>query len=119
MEKSWYFVTADYSFGHLLEQQATTVIEEMDGAVVGRVRHPLNTPDLSSYMLQAQTSKAEVVAFANASGDTINSIKQAHDFQLPQGGQSIAALLMQIVDVHGVGLKQAQGLYLTEGQLSP
>jgi branched-chain amino acid transport system substrate-binding protein len=111
---SWFFVTADYSFGYTLEQDATNVINELGGKVVGRARHPLNTADMSSYLLQAQASKSKVVGFANASGDTINAIKQAVEFGVPQGGQKLAALLFQIVDVHAVGLKHAQGIYLTE-----
>lgn len=111
---SWFFVSADYSFGQVLEQDATNVINELGGKVLGRAKHPLNSPDLSSFLLQAQASKAKVVGFANASGDTINSIKQATEFGIPQGGQLLAALLFQIVDVHAVGLKQAQGIYLTE-----
>ncbi len=111
---TWFFVSADYSFGQVLEQDATNVINELGGKVLGRAKHPLNSSDLSSFLLQAQASKAKVVGFANASGDTINSIKQANEFGIPQGGQKLAALLFQIVDVHAVGLKQAQGIYLTE-----
>jgi len=111
---TWFFVSADYSFGQVLEQDATNVINELGGKVLGRAKHPLNSSDLSSFLLQAQASKAKVVGFANASGDTINSIKQANEFGIPQGGQKLAALLFQIVDVHAVGLKQAQSIYLTE-----
>mgnify|MGYP001182283859 FL=1 len=111
---SWFFVTADYSFGHTLEQDATNVVQALGGKVLGHARHPLNTTDFSSFLLQAQASGAKVVGLANASGDTITAIKQANEFGIPQGGQSIAALLFQIVDVHAVGLQQAQGIFLTE-----
>ncbi len=111
---SWFFVTADYSFGHAFERDATAVIQELGGTVLGAVRHPLNTTDFSSFLLQAQGSGAKVVGLANASGDTITAIKQANEFGIPQGGQDIAALLFQLVDVHAVGLEQAQGIFLTE-----
>src|SRR5690606_1651306 len=111
---TWFFVTADYSFGHAFERDATAVIQEVGGTVLGAVRHPLNTTDFSSFLLQAQGSGAKVVGLANASGDTITAIKQANEFGIPQGGQDIAALLFQLVDVHAVGLEQAQGIFLTE-----
>ncbi len=112
--KSWFFLTADYAFGHALERDASEVIKSMGGTVVGSVRHPPNTADFSSYLLQAQASRAQVIGLANAVGDTINSVKQAAEFGITAGGQRLAALLMQLTDVHALGLKTAQGLYLTE-----
>jgi branched-chain amino acid transport system substrate-binding protein len=111
---SWFFVTADYAFGHALERDAMTVVKAMNGKVLGNVRHPPNASDFSSFMLQAQASKAKIIGLANAVGDTINSVKQAAEFGIPKGGQTLAALLMQITDVHSIGLAAAQGLYLTE-----
>jgi branched-chain amino acid transport system substrate-binding protein len=111
---SWFFLTADYAFGHALERDAASVISALGGKVVGTVRHPPNAPDLSSYLLQAQASQAQMIALANAAGDTISSVKQAAEFGIAQGGQRLAALLMQITDVHSIGLGAAQGLYLTE-----
>ncbi len=111
---SWYFLTADYAFGHSLEKNTADVVTGNKGKVVGQVRHPLNTPDFSSFLLQAQASKAKVVGLANAGGDTINSIKQASEFGLAKGGQQLAGLLVMITDVHSLGLNAAQGLMFTE-----
>lgn len=111
--KSWFFVTADYAFGHQLEADATHFVKQMGGTVVGSVRHPTNTADFSSFVLQAQSSKADVVAFANAGQDTDNAIKQAGEFGLVQGGQKLVGLLMFDTDVHAIGLKAAQGTYMT------
>jgi len=111
---TWFFVTADYAFGHSLENDAAAVVKAEGGKVLGAVRHPTGTADFSSFLLQAQASKAKVVALANAVGDTINSVKQASEFGLQAGGQELAALLMQVTDVNAIGLKVAKGLYLTE-----
>ena len=111
--KSWFFVTADYAFGHQLEADATRFIKQMGGTVLGSVRHPTNTADFSSFALQAQNSKADVVAFANAGQDTDNAIKQSGEFGLVQGGQKLVGLLMFDTDVHAIGLKAAQGTYMT------
>ena len=112
--KDWYFLTADYAFGHSLERDVTAVVTANGGKVVGSVRHPLNTQDFSSFLLQAQSSKAQIIGLANAGGDTINSIKQAAEFGIGQGGQSLAGLLVFVSDIHSIGLKLAQGLKLTE-----
>src|ERR1700740_1842551 len=111
--KSWFFVTADYAFGHQLETDATRFIKEMGGTVLGSVRQPTNTAGFSSFALQAQSSKADVVAFANAGQDTDNAIKQSGEFGLVQGGQKLVGLLMFDTDVHAIGLKAAQGTYMT------
>ena len=111
---SWFFVTADYAFGHDLEAQTSAVVKAMGGKVIGAVRVPLNTSDFSSYLLQAQTSKAKVIGLANAGGDTINSIKQAAEFGIVKAGQRIAGLLVFITDVNSLGLDVAQGLQFTE-----
>jgi branched-chain amino acid transport system substrate-binding protein len=111
--KSWFFVTADYAFGQQLERDATHFINALGGTVVGDVKHPTNTADFSSFVLQAQNSKANVVAFANAGQDTDNAIKQAGEFGLVQGGQKLVGLLMFDTDVHAIGLEAAQGTYLT------
>ena len=111
--RSWYFVTADYAFGHGLEADATRFIRQAGGEVKGGVRHPTGTADFSSFILQAQGSRADVVVFANAGADTQNSLKQAGEFGLVQGGQKLAGLLMYETDVHAVGLANAQGTYLT------
>jgi branched-chain amino acid transport system substrate-binding protein len=110
---SWYFLTADYAFGHALERDTEAVVLKAGGKVVGKVRHPLNTQDFSSFLLQAQASKAKIVGLANAGGDTINSIKQASEFGIVKGGQNLAGLLVFLSDVHGLGLDKAQGLILT------
>jgi branched-chain amino acid transport system substrate-binding protein len=112
--KTWFFLTADYAFGHALERDVTAVVEANGGQVLGGVRHPLNTSDFSSFLLQAQGSKAQVIGLANAGGDTINSIKQAAEFGLVKGGQKLAGLLVFISDVHSIGLPLAAGLQLTE-----
>ena len=111
---SWFFLTADYAFGHSLEKDTGEVVKAAGGKVMGAVRHPLSTGDFSSFLLQAQSSGAKVVGLANAGGDTVNSIKAASEFGLTKK-QNLAALLMLISDVHAVGLNTAQGLYLTEG----
>jgi len=111
---SWFFLTADYAFGHALERDTSAVVTANGGKVLGAVRHPLNTSDFSSFLLQAQASKAKVVGLANAGGDTTNSIKQASEFGIVAGGQKLAALLLFITDVHSLGLKTAQGLTFTE-----
>lgn len=111
---SWYFVTADYAFGHGLETETGNVVKALGGNVLGSTRLPVGTADFASALLTAQGSKAKVVALANAGGDTINSIKQAAEFGLTQNGQKLAALAGFINDVHGLGLKQAQGLTITE-----
>ena len=111
---TWFFLTADYAFGHALERDTGSVVTQTGGKVSGAVRHPLNTSDFSSFLLQAQSSKAKVIGLANAGGDTTNSIKQASEFGIVQGGQKLAALLLFINDVHALGLKTAQGLTFTE-----
>src|SRR5471030_1480269 len=111
---SWFFLTADYAFGHALEADTMAVVEKNGGKVLGKVRVPLNTNDFSSFLLQAQASKAKVIGLANAGGDTINSIKQAAEFGIVKGGQSLAGLLVFSSDVNALGLQTAQGLSLTE-----
>jgi branched-chain amino acid transport system substrate-binding protein len=111
---SWFFLTADYAFGHALERDTEALVLGNGGKVVGKVRHPLSTTDFSSFLLQAQASKAKVIGLANAGGDTTNSIKQASEFGIVRGGQKLAGLLVFATDVHGLGLKTAQGLILTE-----
>lgn len=112
--KNWYFLTADYAFGHSLEANTSKVVEETGGSVVGSVRHPFPGTDFSSFLLQAQASGADVIGLANAGGDTVNSIKQAAEFGITQAGQALAGLLIFITDVHALGLETAQGLVLTE-----
>ena len=111
---SWYFITADYAFGHALERDTEAVVLKSGGKVLGKVRHPLNAQDFSSFLLQAQASKAKVIGLANAGGDTTNAIKQAAEFGIVRGGQSLAGMLVFISDVHGLGLDKAQGLIFTE-----
>jgi branched-chain amino acid transport system substrate-binding protein len=111
---SWFFLTADYAFGAALERDTTAAVQAAGGKVLGGIKHPLNTSDFSSFLLQAQASKAKVVGLANAGGDTTNAIKQAAEFGLTQGGQKLAALLLFISDVHSLGLNTAQGLNFTE-----
>jgi branched-chain amino acid transport system substrate-binding protein len=111
---SWFFLTADYAFGSALERDASTVIKSSGGKVVGSVKHPLNTSDFSSFLLQAQASKAKIIGLANAGGDTTNAIKQASEFAIVKGGQKLAAMLLFITDVKAIGLETAQGLNLTE-----
>ena len=111
---TWFFLTSDYAFGHALERDTSAVVTASGGKVVGGVRHPINTADFSSFLLQAQASKAKVIGLANAGGDTTNAIKQAAEFGIVAGGQKLAALLLFINDVHSLGLKTAQGLSFTE-----
>jgi branched-chain amino acid transport system substrate-binding protein len=111
---TWFFLTADYAFGHALERDTTAVVEKAGGKVLGKVRHPFPGQDFSSFLLQAQQSKAKIIGLANAGGDTINSIKQAGEFGIVEGGQNLAGLLVFITDVHALGLKTAQGLIFTE-----
>ncbi|MDB5841423.1 MAG: transporter, substrate binding protein [Herminiimonas sp.] len=112
---SWYFLTADYAFGSSLEKDTTAVIQEMGGKVLGTIKHPLSAPDFSSFLLQAQASKAKVVGLANAGRDTQNSVRQAAEFGLTKGGQKLATLLVFDTDVKGMGLEVAQGLLFTTG----
>ena len=111
---TWFFLTADYAFGHALERDTTAVVTANGGKSLGGVKHPLNTADFSSFLLQAQASKAKVIGLANAGGDTTNAIKQASEFGITTGGQKLAALLLFVNDVHALGLKIAQGLTFTE-----
>ena len=111
---TWFFLTADYAFGHALERDTTAVIKANGGQVLGAVAHPLSNQDFSSFLLQAQTSKAKIIGLANAGGDTINAIKQGAEFGIQAGGQHFAALLFYVADVQALGLKVAQGLVLTE-----
>jgi branched-chain amino acid transport system substrate-binding protein len=111
---TWFFLTADYAFGHALERDTAAVVEKNGGKVVGKVRHPFPGTDFSSFLLQAQASKAKIIGLANAGSDTINSIKQASEFGIVRGGQNLAALLAFITDVHALGLPTAQGLIMTE-----
>ncbi|MGB3489107.1 MAG: ABC transporter substrate-binding protein [Xanthobacteraceae bacterium] len=111
---TWFFLTADYAFGAALERDTTAAVTAAGGKVVGAVKHPLNTADFSSFLLQAQASKAKVIGLANAGGDTVNAIKQAAEFGITSGGQKLASLLMFISDVHALGLQTAKGLNLTE-----
>ncbi len=111
---TWFFLTADYAFGAALERDTSDAVKAIGGKVVGSVKHPINTADFSSFLLQAQASKAKVIGLANAGGDTINAIKQASEFGIVAGGQKLAGLLMFITDIHALGLKVANGLNLTE-----
>ena len=111
---TWFFLTSDYAFGYALEHDTEEVVLKSGGKVLGKVRHPINTQDFSSFLLQAQTSKAKIIGLANAGGDTINSIKQASEFGIVRGGQKLAGLLVFLSDVHGLGLDKAQGLIFTE-----
>ncbi|MBN9540499.1 ABC transporter substrate-binding protein [Reyranella sp.] len=111
---SWYFITADYAFGHALERDVTAVVKAAGGKVVGSIKHPISSQDFSSYLLQAQGSKAKIIALANAGADTINTIKQAGEFGITKGGQKLAGLLFFTSDVQAIGLNAAQGLVLTE-----
>ena len=114
-KKNWYFITADYAFGHSLEDETSKMVKQLDGKVAGNVRHPLGNADFSSYLLQAQASKADVIGLANAGGDATNAVKQASEFGITQSGQSLAGLLLFISDVNALGLPAAQGLLLTTG----
>jgi branched-chain amino acid transport system substrate-binding protein len=111
---TWFFLTADYAFGHALERDTAAVVEKSGGKVLGKVRHPFPGTDFSSFLLQAQASKAKIIGLANAGGDTINSIKQASEFGIVKGGQKLAGLLVFISDVKALGLPIAQGLIFTE-----
>lgn len=113
--KSWFILTADYAFGHALEGDVTRVVEENGGEVIGTLRHPFPTPDFSSFILQAQASGADVVALANAGADTTNAINTASEFGVTQSGQTLAALLLFLTDVHALGTQAAQGIQLTTG----
>jgi branched-chain amino acid transport system substrate-binding protein len=112
---SWFFMTADYAFGYALEKDTSEIVTANGGKVLGSVRIPLNSSDFSSFLLQAQSSKAKIIGLANAGLDTTNSIKQAAEFGIVAGGQKLAGLLMTLAEVHGLGLQAAQGLVLTEG----
>jgi len=111
---TWYFITADYAFGHALERDTRDVVIANNGKVLGGVRAPLGNNDFSSFLLQAQASKAKIIALANAGADTSNAIKQAGEFQITKSGQKLAGLLVFITDIHAIGLQRAQGLLLTE-----
>jgi branched-chain amino acid transport system substrate-binding protein len=111
---TWFFLTSDYAFGHALERDTAAAVTAAGGKVLGAVKHPLNTQDFSSFLLQAQASKAKVIGLANAGGDTINAIKQGAEFGIAAGGQQFAGLLVFVTDVNALGLKTAQGLVLTE-----
>ena len=111
---SWYFITVDYAFGHSIEKDVSNVVTNAGGKVLGASRHPLNSSDFSSYLLQAQQSKAKIIGMANAGGDLINLVKQAGEFGVAAGGQSLAGIVMFISDIHSLGLKTAQGLLITE-----
>ncbi|BDD92726.1 ABC transporter substrate-binding protein [Pandoraea sp. NE5] len=113
--KSWYFITVDYAFGHSLEKDAADIVKTLGGTVLGQSRHPLNASDYASFLLQAQSSKAQVVALANGGQDTVNALKQAREFGIVQRGQKLAALLVFLSDVHALGLNTAQGLMFTDG----
>lgn len=112
--KKWFFITADYSFGHSLEQSAAQFVKSSGGEVLGAVRHPLGTADFSSYLLQAQASGADVIGLANAGSDMINAMKQAREFGIIQGGQKMSGLLVNLPDIHALGLEATQGLMLAE-----
>ncbi len=112
---TWFFMTADYAFGYALEKDTGDLVKAKGGKVLGSVRIPLNSSDFSSFLLQAQSSKAKIIGLANAGLDTTNSIKQAAEFGIVSGGQKLAGLLLTISEVHGLGLQAAQGLVLTEG----
>src|SRR5436853_4941923 len=111
---TWFFMTADYAFGYALEKDTGDFVKANGGKVLGAVRIPLNSSDFSSFLLQAQSSKAKIIGLANAGGDTVNSIKQAAEFGIVKGGQNLAGLLVFISDIHGLGLQTAQGLIFTE-----
>jgi len=112
--ESWFFITADYAFGAALEADTRAVVEKNGGKVLGSVKHPLNSSDFSSFLLQAQSSHAKIIGLANAGGDTTNAVKQAAEFGIVKGGQKLASLLLFISDVHALGLKVANGLQMTE-----
>ncbi|WP_332689216.1 ABC transporter substrate-binding protein [Bosea sp. (in: a-proteobacteria)] len=112
--KSWFFITADYAFGHDMEREAGDIVKQAGGNVVGAVRHPLSSSDFSSYLLQAQSSKAKVIALANSGSDFTNSIKQATEFGITQSGQSLAGLAVYLTDIKSLGLESGKGIYLSE-----
>jgi branched-chain amino acid transport system substrate-binding protein len=112
--KTWFTLTADYAFGHAMEQEVKTVVQKLGGTIVGGVRAPINSQDFSSFLLQAQASRAEIIALINAGGDTINSIKQSVEFGIAKGGQRVVATVLYLSDVHSLGLTTAQGLQFTE-----
>ncbi len=111
---SWFFITADYLFGHSIERDTGEIVKAAGGKIVGSARHPLNNADFSSFLLQAQSSKAKIIGMANGGGDTINTIKQAAEFGIVKGGQNLAGIVMFISDIHSLGLEMAQGLIITE-----
>jgi branched-chain amino acid transport system substrate-binding protein len=111
---TWFFLTADYAFGHALERDTEAVVLKNGGKVLGKVRHPFPGQDFSSFLLQAQASKAKIIGLANAGGDTINSIKQASEFGIVKAGQNLAGMLVFLPDIHALGLQTAQGLIFTE-----
>lgn len=113
--KSWYFVTVDYAFGHSLESDSAAMVTSLGGSVVGSIRHPLNAPDMSSFLLSAQSSSAQVIALANGAADTINAIKTAREFGIVQSGKQVVPLLIFLSDIRSLGLEAAQGLTFTEG----
>lgn len=115
--KSWFFITADYAFGHALEKDASAIIKAEGGRVLGDVRHPINSNDMSSYVLQAQSSGAQVIGLANSGADTLNTVKQAREFGIGEGSnkQVLAPLLALITEVHGMGLNNAKGMFITTG----
>lgn len=113
--KTWFFVTSDYTFGHDLENQVAKIVKAKGGTVKGAVRHPFNSSDLSSFLLQAQASGAQIIGMANAGADTINTIKQAREFGITQGGQTLGGLMLFLTDINSVGLEAAQGMVLTTG----
>ncbi|NYT43325.1 ABC transporter substrate-binding protein [Pollutimonas thiosulfatoxidans] len=113
--KSWFFITVDYAFGHSLQKGSEDMVKALGGTVVGSVLHPLNVPDFASYLLQAQSSKADVVAFANSGADVVNAIKQAREFGIVEGGQRLASLLIFLSDLRALGLENAQGLTYVDG----
>jgi branched-chain amino acid transport system substrate-binding protein len=110
---TWFFLTADYAFGHALERDTEAVVLKNGGKVLGKVRHPFPSADFSSFLLQAQASKAKIIGLANAGADTTNAIKQASEFGIVKGGQKLAGLLVFLSDVHALGLDKAQGLNIT------
>ncbi|MGB3272478.1 MAG: ABC transporter substrate-binding protein [Xanthobacteraceae bacterium] len=112
--KTWFTLTADYAFGHAMEADIKSAVQKLGGSVIGGVRTPINTQDFSSFLLQAQSSKAQIIALINAGGDTINSIKQSVEFGISQGNQRVVATVLYLSDVHSLGLKTAQGLQFTE-----
>jgi branched-chain amino acid transport system substrate-binding protein len=112
--KSWFFITADYAFGHALEASASTFVKALGGTVLGSVRHPLDTSDFSSFLLQAQSSQAQVIGVANAGNDTITALKQGAEFGIQESGQKMVGLLMQVTEIHSLGLKATKGLQFVE-----